>query len=371
LKYGFHMWYILLKLCQGMILTSTYEIKQFKDIPLSDPFFDSLKKDYQEFAEWYKRKSLEPVYVQYTDEALTGFMYLKLEMGEIKDIIPPLPNKRRIKIGTLKVEAHGTKLGERLIKKAFDYAIVERVDEIYLTTFPHHHRLIRMLEEFGFVLTDKVKKTNNGTEVVLVKSFSHDSLTKNLRKDYPIIDTRNVNFYLLSIKPIWHSQLFPDSILKTESYDLLSDISHTNSISKSYVCSMEGVEHLHSKDLVVIYRTTDNQGPAEYRSVATSLCVVEEVRTKGSFQNIDEYLEYTKPYSVFNESELKGWWERSTLFIIKMLYSAAFTKRVIRKMLAENIGLDRDERWGFLPLSQEQFLKRADSGGIDVRLVVR
>ena len=294
-------------------MPNTFEIKQFKDIPSNDSFFDSLKNDYQEFPEWYKRKALEPIYVQYTDDKLTGFMYLKLEDGEVSDVIPPLPKLRRIKIGTLKVEAHGTRLGERLIKKAFDRAIVEKAEEIYLTIFPQHKRLIEMLEEFGFRSVDNIKETKNGREIVLVKSFNHKSLTGDLRKDYPIINAKNTNFYLLAIKPQWHSQLFPDSILKTENYDLLSDISHTNSISKNYICSMKGVENLRPRNIVVIYRTTDNLGPAEYRSVATSICVVEEVRNKSDFKNMNEYLEYTKPYSVFNEKELKDWWNKGNI----------------------------------------------------------
>ncbi|MFA5308745.1 MAG: hypothetical protein WC370_04565 [Dehalococcoidales bacterium] len=354
-------------------MKQTFEIKHFGDIPLNDPFFDSLKKDYQEFAEWYKRKISEQAqaYVQYTDEKLTGFMYLKPEIGEVIDVTPPLPNGKRIKIGTLKVDAHGTRLGERLIKKAFDRAIVDRADEIYITVFPHHKRLIEMLEEFGFRSEGNIKNTPNGKENVLVKSFNPQSLTGNLRKDYPLIDIRRVNFYLLAIRPEWHSQLFPDSILKTESYDLLSDISHTNSISKNYICSMDGVENLHPRDLVVVYRMTDSLGPAEYRSVATSLCTVEEMRTRNSFKDVNEYLKYVQPYSVFGEKELRQWWNRKILYIVKLLYSAAFTKRVIRKTLAEEIGLDRKNRWGFLPLSQEQFLKIADSGGIDVRLIIR
>ena len=31
-------------------------------------------------------------------------------------------------------------------------------------------------------------------------------------------------------------------------------------------------------DLIVIYRTSDKLGPADYRSVVTSVCVVEEVK---------------------------------------------------------------------------------------------
>lgn len=350
-------------------MANTLEVKAFRDIPLDDPFFDSLKQDYREFPDWFHGKASESAYVQYTDNRLIGFMYLKLEDGEVADVNPPLPACRRIKIGTLKVVAHGTRLGERLIKKAFDRAIVEQADEIYMTVFPRHKPLIAMLEEFGF-RSDGIKETENGVETVFVKTFDRSRLFGDLRKDYPLIDTRQVNFYLLAIRPQWHSQLFPDSILRTESYDLMSDISHTNSISKNYICSMEGVEDLRPKDLLVIYRTSDGQGPAEYRSVATSICAVEEMRSKGAFLSLDDYLNYTEPFSVFSDSELRRWWNRGQLFVIKMLYNAAFTQRVIRRTLAEDIGLDRDARWGFLPLSRKQLLDIMNRGGVDGRLII-
>ncbi len=350
-------------------MANTLEVKAFRDIPLNDPFFNSLKQDYREFPNWFDSKASEPAYVQYTDTKLTGFMYLKLEDGEIKDVNPPLPPSKRIKIGTLKVIPHGTRLGERLIKKAIDHAIVKQAEEIYVTVFPRHKPLISMLEELGF-RSAGTKETVNGSETVLLKDFDQSKLSGNIRKDYPLMNTRQTSFYLLAIKPQWHSKLFPDSLLETESYDLLSDISHTNSISKTYICSMEGVEAIRAKDLLVIYRTTDRPDQAEYRSVATSICVVEEMRTKSTFTDLKEYLDYTKPFSVLSDSELRRWWNRSSLFVIKMLYNAAFTQRAIRKTLTEDVGLDRDVYWGVLPLSQKQCLKIMNLGGVDGRLIV-
>ncbi|HJX13685.1 MAG TPA: GNAT family N-acetyltransferase [Dehalococcoidales bacterium] len=352
-------------------MANTIEKKLFRDVPLNDHFFDSLKKDYKEFPDWYRSKAAEPAYVQYTDDKLTGFMYLKIEEGEVADVTPPLVSAKRIKIGTLKVEAHGTRLGERLIKKAFDHAVVSQAQEIYLTIFPHHKPLIAMLEEFGFREENSIKETENGKEAVFVKSLDHSKITGDIRKDYPLIETGQSNFYLLAIRPQYHSQLFPDSLLNTESYDLLSDISHTNSISKNYISAITDIERLRPKDILVIYRMKDDRGPAEYRSVATSICVVEELRSKKTFKNDNEFLTYAKPYSVFSETELRRWWTRPELFVIKMLYNAALTKRVIRKTLADDIGLDREAYWGFLPLSREQFLSIVNRGGVDGRLIIR
>jgi hypothetical protein len=351
-----------------------FDYRRFSDISLTDSFFDSLKQDYKEFTNWYNGKSRksESAYVQYTNSKLTGFMYLKIEEGEITDASPPLPDAKRLKIGTLKVDAHGTKLGERLIKKAFDNAIVNKVDEIYVTVFSRHKLLIELLEEFGFVISTNTKTTDNGTENIYIKNLKHQTLTGSLREDYPFINTKKANIYLLGIQPQWHSKLFPDSMLKTESYDLLSDISFTNSMSKVYICSMKGVDQVKSGDLIVIYRTKayDDPGSAEYRSVATSICVVEELKTKQSFNDISEYLAYTNKTSVFTEQELKGWWKNYKLYIIKMLYSAAYNKRIIRKTLINDIGLSRNDYWGFMKLSLEQFLKIANLGGVDERLII-
>jgi hypothetical protein len=70
-------------------------------------------------------------------ERLAAFLCLKTETSTEKysDINPPLSPTRHLKIGTLKVELNGFKLGERFLKIVFDNAIRQRVDEIYVTLF--------------------------------------------------------------------------------------------------------------------------------------------------------------------------------------------------------------------------------------------
>lgn len=56
------------------------EIKQFQQINLEDPFFNSLKHDYREFEEWFRRKAEKEAYVIYNDEhLLDAFLHLKIE----------------------------------------------------------------------------------------------------------------------------------------------------------------------------------------------------------------------------------------------------------------------------------------------------
>ena len=59
-------------------------IKFFREIDLSDPFFESLKEDYPGFSEWFERKSSEGkfAFVQYNRAGqLQAFLFLKIENG--------------------------------------------------------------------------------------------------------------------------------------------------------------------------------------------------------------------------------------------------------------------------------------------------
>src|SRR3546814_17420795 len=86
-------------------------------------------------------------------------------------------------------------------------------------------------------------------------------------------------------------------------------------------------------DIVIFYRTTDGKGPAYFRSVVSSICVVEEVRAKKDFVNVDAFLAYTMPRSVFTEEELRDQWVNSKrLYVAKITYNAAFGTRTVRKI---------------------------------------
>ena len=124
------------------------ELKYFRDINLNDNFFYSLKSDYAEFEKWYKNKALEDsaAFVLYENSNLMAFLYLKIEDETDDNIFPIFSKKRRLKVGTFKIDAHGTKLGERFIKKIFDIAIDKKVDEIYVTIFEKHLGLLNLLK---------------------------------------------------------------------------------------------------------------------------------------------------------------------------------------------------------------------------------
>lgn len=346
----------------------TYE--KFKDVDLGDIFFDSLKSDYEEFPVWFAKKSNESAYIFRNEHGnIDGFLYLKQENGEITDVAPLLPAAKRIKVGTMKINAHGTKLGERFIKKICDHAIFFSVDEVYLTIFEKHTSLINLVSRYGFKKV-ATKTTKNGQELVFVKPMRARTDAQIL-ENYPIIRTATANCYLLSIYPTWHTRLLPDSILKTESSDIIQDISHTNSIHKVYLAGMHGMDSLRSGDVLLIYRTGDGHGPARFRSVATSICVVEEYRNISSFANKEQFLNYCRPYSVFTENELENFWKsRKYPYVIRFSYNIALKKRVTRGTMIDDLGLPENSYWGFMPLSKNHLLSIATKGQVNEGLII-
>ena len=164
-----------------------------------------------------------------------------------------------------------------------------------------------LFEKYGFEYEGN-KLSKSGKEGVYVKRF--DKVSGDICKDYPFIKTEDVEKYLLAIYPRYHTVMFPDSKLHNESDNLIRDVSHTNSIHKIYVCSM-GIEVLNKGDIVVLYRTAAG-GSAEYSSVATSLCVVEEVHHQDDFNNFDDFYQYACKYSIFDKADLYKYYKKGT-----------------------------------------------------------
>ena len=351
------------------------QVQRFSDIDLNDSFFDSLRASYPEFDEWYNKKAAAgaTAYCYYVDNELKDFLYLKIEEEELSDLTPALPAKKRLKVGTFKVdnEDRHTTRGERFMKKIMDKAIAADVDEIYVTMFPTEELqgLIRMFEKFGFShIADKPHEGGNA-EYVLIKDMT--THVDDFKLDYPFVKKASSNKYVLSIVPEFHTHLFPDSILKNEKkYDLIQDVSETNSIYKIYLCWMQGTRNLKAGDKLIIYRTSDEEGKAYYRSVCTSVCTVCEVKTYRDFENEEEFIKYTNRYSVFKEHELRRWYKNKKYFIvIKMVYNIAFTKKVINMVMKEQVGLN-PKYWGFFKLTDAQFDKLLELGEIDERYII-
>ncbi len=331
----------------------------FGNINIDDEFFDSFKEDYEGFKDWFNRKSDEIAYICRSEQGkILAFLYVKKESdSEIyNDIIPVLPPKTRLKIGTFKVISNGYKLGERFLKIIFDNAINYKVDGIYVTLFhksEEHDRLIGLLMDWGFSLHG-IKNTPTGGEEVYTKDLHQNPDSLKPKHAYPFI-TKNRRFFIVSIYPDYHTELLPDSILNTESPEnYVESEPHRNAIQKVYI-SRSINRDLSPGDVIVFYRTG-----GLYKGVVTTLGVVDEAID--GISNEAHFINLCRKRSIFDDEELKKHWNynvRNRPFIVNFLYLYSFPKRPILKSLIE-LGVINDVRSaprGFEQITQEQFDK--------------
>lgn len=89
------------------------------------------------------------------------------------------------------------------------------------------------------------------------------------------------------------------------------------------------------------------------------------------FKNIEEYLNYCRPHSVFSEDELIEFYKgNNNQFIVRFTYNIAFPKRPNRGKLIDEAGIDEALRWSCINLSRKQFDKIIEMGSPDERLIV-
>lgn len=334
----------------------------FIDVDVNDPFFDSFKVDYPGFEDWFNKKSSEEAYVLFNKQhRVEAFLYLKVEnSGEnYWNIQPVFEPKKRLKIGTLKVINTGMRLGERFLKIIFDNAIRNDVDEIYVTAFSRNEgqiKLISMLKAWGFeeygkkdkeelVFTRKMKKENNSPV---------DRAEP--KKTFPYI-SRSGNYYIIPIRAEFHTDLFPDSILRGENRDDFSDLlPHRNAISKSYI-SNSPTKDLKSGDGIIFYRTGGTR--PGYHNIITTVGIVENVCK--DIESAEKLIELTSKKTVFSENHLRSlylksqsWSKAYKLFVINFLYAGSLKKRYTLKQMIE-LGIVDTAPRSVAMISKEQF----------------
>ncbi len=250
---------------------------------------------------------------------------------------------------------NGYKLGERFLKIIFDNALRQQVDGIYVTIFQHNadqERLIRLLQEFGFV-EHGLKTGTHGKEIVLVRGMrppTFDVAAPAFTFPYVSMDTQ---CYIVPIYPNYHTSLLPDSILRTESpSSFVEQLPHRNAIRKVYICRSINRD-LKRGDAIVFYRTG-----GYYAGVATTVGIVETVTT--AIRDAAHFISLCRKRSVFTDEELIEYWDWKKYnrpFIVEFLYAYSFTKRPnMKELIDHGVILDVNSApRGFEPVTKDQF----------------
>ena len=312
--------------------TLSVKKEHFGNIDIEDAFFDSFREDYAGFDGWFNKKSEESAYVCSYDGKINAFLFIKKEdeTENYSDITPPLPPKNRLKIGTFKVATNGFKLGERFLKIIFDNALHLKLNEIYVTIFdrnPDQKRLIELFEDWGFTCWGK-KESSAGIENVYVRHFEKPADQDNPKRTFPFL-SREGKVFIVPIYPAYHTELFPDSILRTESsLDFVENEPHRNAIQKVYV-SNSYERNLSKGDSVIFYRTG-----GYYKSVVTTVGIVENIVYPST---IEELKTICQNRTALSDEELCAYWNRYSRkpFVVDFLYAHSFPHRPNMKRLID------------------------------------
>ena len=212
--------------------------------------------------------------------------------------------------------------------------------------------------------------SKSGEEIVLVRSCSTEYASKaiNPMLTYPFALTKSQK-WVVPIYPAYHTELFPDSVLNTESpADFIEHTPNRNAISKVYI-SRAYNRDLCPGDIIVFYRTASG-GSAWYTSVITTLGVVQSV--VNNIPNQSRFIELCRKRSVFSDSELVKHWNYKPFnrpFVVNFLYLYSFPKRMNLKSLTEE-GILSEAPRGFESLTDEQFEKLLGGSHVDRCLII-
>ena len=305
----------------------------FGNINVKDEFFYDLKENYKNFETWFNKKSEEEAYIFKYKDLIRGFLYLKVENENenYSNIIPSFNKKKRLKVGTFKVNMYGIKLGERFLKIIFDNALKQKVDEIYLTIFDNsieNKSLINLIEDYGFKYWG-IKNSISGEEKVYVRNFDKIFDRNSPKLTFPYF-SKSSKVFFVSINKEYHTELFPDSILRTESsIDFVENEPYRNAIEKVYI-SNSYFRDINKSDLLIFYRTG-----GLYKGVISTIGIVNK---KIDVNSVIELKRICRGKTILNDNEINKFWKRGKNlkpFVIDFLYAYSFPKRLNLKELID------------------------------------
>lgn len=280
-----------------------------QDVPchtlnLSDPFFDSLRDGYDGFDFWFKNqcaKTGRHAWVWFENDNIQAICIYKSEANPIVNSNSQGLNGKALKLCTLKVVKLGYKIGELLLKQAFNHAIENNYDYVYLTVEPDKHKLLEeLLQDYGFYQYGIDAK---GRDSVYVKDFpdappkTDDSPLEYAIKYYPYIKIDNSAVYLVPIQPQYHKILFPELERQPDLFSSES-MSAGNAIKQAYLCKSP-VKSINPGDILFFYRTNDDMAITTYG-------VVDQFHIEQDSEKIFQWVSKRTVYTIDEIREMSG-----------------------------------------------------------------
>jgi rRNA-processing protein FCF1 len=290
--------------------------KYIYQLDITDNIFNSLKEDYSEFLEWFKKISQERrecwIHSYPGTDKIGGILIYKEETDPIvTSDRKGLPGKV-LKISTFKISEYmqGLKLGELFIKTIFGYTNKNNYNYLYLTTRSDKQEyLISLIEDFGFTYYGKCDKERDDVYIKQIGKISENSKSGTNKLEFykkyspSILCGGDTNKFIVPIQPNYHNILFPE--LEDQKRLFYTHASVGNTIKKAYL-SHANTKDMRSGDLVLFYRSQD-------KKAITTLGIVEKMFISSE---LDVILEEVAKRTVYSYDEIKKMSNKKTHIIL-------------------------------------------------------
>ncbi|MFX1477156.1 MAG: hypothetical protein ACFFCI_03390 [Promethearchaeota archaeon] len=337
------------------------------NLDINDPIFNSLRKDYPEFNDWYAKKARigREGWVYIRNNGFLGALLLYKIEDDIIQSEPPLTRKRRLKISTMKVSYVGHKIGELFLKLSFEYALKNNLSEIYLTHFTKENDfLVDLIEEYGFTKVSIIKHnwTDIPEDVFLKKIKIEKEDIQNLtpievaKTFYPnLYDGNEVKKYIIPIQPLYFNRLFTDFPRRQTRINehMGQFIIEGNTIKKAYLSHSPSTK-MNVGDILLFYRSED------IKSIL-SVGVIENI--KYDMKDPNEILSIVGKRTVYSYAEIEEISKKSTTIIL-FLHHFHFKNPVRYKTLLKEKILRGPPR-SITKIENKDYLNIKFLGGID------
>jgi len=355
-------------------MSGSFSSARFRDVDLSDAFFDSLRDDYRRFDGWFlgNGEAGESALVYADEEGIGAFVYVKDENEPIQLAEGSIPALERLKIGTLKVadRIQGERLGEGAIGLALWRWRESGRRQIYVTVFEKHEALVGVLRKFGFRLAGK---KDNGESVYLKDRAQLDYA--DAYACFPLLNPHFDAANLLAIDDTFHDELFPYSELAREFQSTFNSAA-ANGVTKVYIGAARQVATAPGHPILIYRKYTGDSGSPGFRSVITSYCVVTDVvyvKQHGrALETYDQLRNRVRNKSVFSDDRIRAQYENNdNVVLIEMVYLGYFGpgNNVNWRWLKDH-GYWRETHPHQFAYTREELAAILEAGGVDIATLI-
>lgn len=292
-------------------------ICKFGSLSINDPFFTDFKREYNPyFINWFNNKADDDVFIS-TDKKgrLKALLKLKIEdkTEDYSDIYPIFQPLKRLKISSMKVNYNGQKLGERFMRIIFQTALINHVEEIYVTIFNNSRsrkRLIDMIRTWGFEKYGEKDCDKPYKEQVYVKKMKY-TFKNDVMKNYPIHHLPHKAF-IIPLNKTYIRQLLPQDTLFEDKLDIIP----AKRAIKKVVILNKSEEKITSGTGLLFYQNSFEKDEKKLIAVG----IVENIYD--NFETYHEFYNRCRKRSILSDKELTNYWIKANRqpIVVEFLY---------------------------------------------------